>query len=92
MNIKIENVDDGFIGIKINKGENNIVFKYKVPGLGIGIIISVISFVFSIIYLIICKQNVKLGWYNLKPKLFYDIISSLLRRSVYEKEIIKKYI
>ena len=59
--IKIENVDNGFIGIKINKGENNIIFKYKVPGLKIGIIISIISLLTSIIYLFICKRNVKLG-------------------------------
>ena len=42
--IPIEKVDNGFMAIKVNKGINNIEFKYKVPGLKEGLIISFISF------------------------------------------------
>ena len=43
-------VDNGLIGIKINKGVNNIVFNYYPPGLGIGIILSIVSLLLSIVY------------------------------------------
>jgi uncharacterized membrane protein YfhO len=53
---EIENIDNGFIGIKINKGSNNIIFKYEVPGLKFGIVISIISLISSGIYIFIFKK------------------------------------
>ena len=50
-------VMDTFIGIDLTKGKHEIVIKYKQPGLLIGIVVSVISFIMSIIYLI---------WFNKK--------------------------
>lgn len=41
--VAIEKVDNGFMAVKINKGKNNIKFKYYTPGLNIGIIISLLS-------------------------------------------------
>ena len=54
---EIENIDNGFIGIKINKGSNNIVFKYEVPGLKFGIVISIISLISSGIYILYLKSK-----------------------------------
>ena len=51
----IEKVDNGMMGIKINKGINNIEFKYFTPGLKIGIIGSIISFVLYGLYLLLIK-------------------------------------
>ena len=57
--IDIEKVDNGFIAIKINKGKNNIKFTYVTPGLKIGMIISIISLVISISYIVYnkCKEK-----------------------------------
>lgn len=52
--IKIENVDNGFMAIKIHKGKNNIEFKYTPNGLKIGMIISGVSL---LSYLIIRKKE-----------------------------------
>ncbi len=57
--VNIEKVDNGLIGIKINKGINNINFKYKTPGLKTGLIISNISLITFIIYIIINKKRGK---------------------------------
>lgn len=47
--VKIEEIDNGLIGIKLNKGINNIKFEYKTPGLKAGIILSIISLTYEII-------------------------------------------
>ena len=39
--VKIEKVDNGFMAIKVNSGDNEIYFSYEVPGLKIGILISI---------------------------------------------------
>ena len=53
--VDIEKVDNGMMGIKINKGINNIEFKYFTPGLKIGIIGSIISFILYGFYLLLIK-------------------------------------
>lgn len=55
--IKIEEVDNGFMAIKINEGENNIEFKYFPSGLLGGIIISGISLLIFIIYVILYMKE-----------------------------------
>ncbi len=55
--VKIEEVDNGFMAIKINKGENNIKFKYFPSGLLEGLIISVISLLIFIIYVILYMRG-----------------------------------
>ena len=55
--VEIENIDNGFIGIKIHKGSNKIKFKYEVPGLKLGIIISIISLLSSFGYLLYIKKS-----------------------------------
>jgi len=55
--VKIENIDNGFMGIKINEGTNKIVFKYHTPGLKVGLIISIISLISSGIYIIYLKRK-----------------------------------
>jgi len=51
--VEIEKVDKGFIGIKLNSGINKIEFKYHTPGLNIGLIISSLSLISLIIYIIV---------------------------------------
>lgn len=57
----VENVDSGMMAIKCSKGENNIVFKYKTPGLTESIVITIVGIIVYILYLLInkkmCKNN-----------------------------------
>jgi len=48
--IEIENVNNGLIGIKLNKGKNKIEFNYCPEGLILGSFISIISLLSFIIY------------------------------------------
>ena len=48
--IMIENVDHGMMGIVVPKGKGSIHFSYHVPGLFIGVIISVFSIFIYLIY------------------------------------------
>lgn len=62
----IEKVDNGFIAIKINKGKNKIKFKYFPKGLKEGLMISGVSLIIYIIYVILyMKGNLR---YNEKRK------------------------
>ena len=50
--VELENVDNGFIGIPLEKGENKIEVKYLPKGLKEGILISILSLAVYLIYLI----------------------------------------
>lgn len=53
--VKIENVQNGFMAVLVPKGEVNIRFTYKTPGLTLGIFVSLISLAALILYLILWK-------------------------------------
>lgn len=55
--VSFEDVDYGLIGIKLKKGDNNIVLEYTPPGLTIGILISTLSIISLVGYLIIIKHK-----------------------------------
>ncbi len=55
--VKIEKVDNGFMAIKINKGENKIVFKYISPGFKLGVIVTLLSLFLLVIYIIFTKKS-----------------------------------
>ena len=48
--VKIEDVDNGMMAIKLNKGKNNIKFNYVPQGLKEGIIISILSLIIFVYY------------------------------------------
>lgn len=52
----IEKVNNGFMAIEVLPGENNIEFTYITPGLNIGIIISAISFITILCYIVCMKH------------------------------------
>lgn len=49
--VEIEKVDNGLIAIKINKGVNNIAFTYYPPGLKVGLILTIVSFIILLAYI-----------------------------------------
>lgn len=54
--VEIENVDNGMMAIKINKGMNNVKFTYYPRGLKLGLWLSIISYIGLLIYCIKSKR------------------------------------
>jgi len=50
-------INTAFMGINITSGENDIILEYNVPGMKIGIIISIITFLLLIFYIIVKKYR-----------------------------------
>ncbi len=63
----VENVDSGMMAVKCNKGDNNIVFKYKTPGLTESIFITIIGAIIYAIYMLINKKMYKNNPSKYKP-------------------------
>ena len=57
--VKIEKVDNGLMAVKINKGVNNIKFTYYPPGLKLGLILSIVSYISLLVYIILNKHYSK---------------------------------
>ena len=57
--VKIEKVDNGLMAVKINKGINNIKFIYYPPGLKLGLILSIVSYINLLVYIIFNKHYSK---------------------------------
>lgn len=53
--VDIENVSNGFMAIRCEAGENEIVFSYEVPGLRYGFYLTVLGIVLLILYLLLSK-------------------------------------
>lgn len=51
----VEKVSYGFMAVKAEAGENNIVFRYKTPGLAEGSYISLAGLILLAIYLLLCR-------------------------------------
>lgn len=51
----VEKVSYGFMAVRADAGENNIVFRYRTPGLTAGIIITIIGIAILASYIIICR-------------------------------------
>lgn len=54
--VEIENVDNGMMAIKINKGMNNVKFTYYPKGLKLGLWLSIVSYIGLLIYCIKSKR------------------------------------
>jgi uncharacterized membrane protein YfhO len=57
--VKIEKVDNGLMAVKVNKGVNNIKFTYYPPGLKLGLILSIVSYISLLVYIILNKHYSK---------------------------------
>ena len=54
---EIEKVDNGLIAIKINKGLNNVKFTYYPPGLKLGLILTIVSFIILLSYIFLNNKS-----------------------------------
>ena len=68
----VERVDEGFMAVRADTGENTIVFRYKTPYLRTGIIISLCSAAVLVIYVLIFRRK-RGGLSNMKH--YYDYTS-----------------
>ncbi|MEE1279649.1 MAG: YfhO family protein [Oscillospiraceae bacterium] len=78
--VDLERVNSGFVAVLCDAGENEIVFTYTTPGLYVGIIISIISFVLLLGYLIIVllyRKKHPIGVQS-EPDAAFDEISQML--------------
>ena len=57
--VKIEKVDNGLMAVKVNKGVNNIKFTYYPSGLKLGLILSIVSYISLLVYIILNKHYSK---------------------------------
>ena len=57
--VKIEKVDNGLMTVKVNKGVNNIKFTYYPPGLKLGLMLSIVSYISLLVYIILNKHYSK---------------------------------
>ena len=55
--VEYKNINKGFIGLPINKGNHNIEISYKTPFLNIGIALSIIGFITFAVIIVIDKRN-----------------------------------
>ena len=66
--VDVVKVFDSFIGVKLNKGINNIVIKYTTPGLKIGLICSLVGILFTAI---VIKFSDKITKFKILNKISY---------------------
>ena len=57
--VKIEKVDNGLMAVKIKNGVNNIKFTYYPSGLKLGLILSIVSYIVLLVYIILNKHYSK---------------------------------
>ena len=54
--VQVEKVSNGFMAVKCEKGENQIVFSYHLPGLKAGVTVSLAGLVLFLVYLLTAKK------------------------------------
>lgn len=57
--VEVENVDIGFMGIKLDAGGHDIKLTYQTPGLGIGAVISLVGLVCFFALLVVLRKRKK---------------------------------
>ena len=62
--VEIVNIFDSFIGIKLDKGKNNISIKYITPGLKLGIVISVFGILLTLLFIKFKDKLIKFKFIN----------------------------
>ncbi len=55
--VVIEKVDDGFMAVKGEVGDNTIIFRYETPGLKTGILLTISGAVVLAAYVLICRRK-----------------------------------
>ena len=69
--VDVERVNEGFMAVPAETGDNTIIFRYRTPGLDMGIIISLTGAGLLAVYLTVCFINRKKGGLH-RHKHYYD--------------------
>ncbi len=55
--VDVEKVDHGLIAVKVEEGNNEVIFRYQTPGLKIGLIVSGLAILFYLGYVVSYKKK-----------------------------------
>ena len=80
--VEIEKVNVGFMAVLAKEGTNTIEFKYETPGLNYGILITLISLIVLVVYLVISYVYIK----KKQPETAYPEGDELLEKWVKDEE------
>lgn len=64
--VKYKNINKGFIGLPISKGNHNVEISYKAPYLNVGISLSIVGFLTFVVIIVIDKKQNKQHIFNTK--------------------------
>lgn len=73
--VTIENLFNGFIGIKLFEGINNITLEFQPIGLHLGLIVSLVGIIFLYIMQIINKKIIKLNFLLIIINIIYILLA-----------------
>ena len=64
--VEYKNINKGFIGLPISKGNHNVEISYKAPYLNVGISLSIVGFLTFVVIIVIDKKQNKQHVFNTK--------------------------
>ena len=89
--VDVEKVSHGFMAVRAEEGENEIVFTYETPGLKMGIVVSAAGIVLLTAYVLICSVgNKKKKYYNVSHTYDYDSRQKLSASEQYIEKLTRK--
>ena len=88
--VDVERVSYGFMAVMADEGENVITFKYRTSGLYEGAVISIVSAVLLIIFVMICKKgDKKQKFRRISHSYDYNSCQRITAAEVYSRNCVK---
>ena len=78
--VTVEKVDYGFVAVRADAGDSEIVFHYRTPGLALGALLSLVGILLLLLYLFVMRR--------MKVKASYKFF----REDYYESETVNEYL
>ncbi|MBR1592805.1 MAG: YfhO family protein [Ruminococcus sp.] len=89
--VDIERVSYGFMAVRADAGDNEIVFRYETPGLKIGIVISAAGIAILIAYILMCRVGgKKKKYYSISHTYDYTSRQKLSSSEQYIEKLTRK--
>ena len=88
--VDVEKVSYGFMAVRADPGENEIVFRYRTPGLDIGLILSGLGLLILIVYLLIARKMKPDGDFPTKHCYGYTSDHGVRGSEIYAGSIVRK--
>ncbi|MBQ8960149.1 MAG: YfhO family protein [Ruminococcus sp.] len=88
--VDVEKVSYGFMAVPAQEGENEIVFRYRTPGLAAGRLISAAGLLILIAYLLICRKKKPAGEFPTKHCYGYTSAHKVRGAMIYAESLSRK--